>query len=392
MDFSAICRFCMAKDVPMCNITHDISIQIKASSLLPNLKLLDERFPNHICKNCLYQLNAAYKFKKKCEKTDIILRQHLRKGRASTGPVVSTKSSNPPEEIQIDSDDDEDANNIAEPLVVLSSNANLEDQDPLDLGHEENQSLYDADSSHIPVPRNNVQNDDVVLSRSDKPLNSNGSQTFSIHLQQSGMMRMKNNNGIFQVPHEQDSVTIERTTMGQSINSTRISDSTVGQSINSTHINDCTVEQSLNNTHINNSAGGQISVPEHFLNEGYEKMEYQNNTGERFKCPVCSAAFVSKYRMELHLSEHDGETPYICPLCKKGFGREGGLKAHLKLHSGERPHVCEVCNKAFSLKGNLKVHQRLHTGERPFQCTICMKAFTQKISLTKHLSIHKAAL
>ncbi|XP_069674821.1 uncharacterized protein [Periplaneta americana] len=129
MDFSAICRFCMAKDVPMCNITHDISIQIKASSLLPNLKLLDERFPNHICKNCLYQLNAAYKFKKKCEKTDIILRQHLRKGRASTGPVVSTKSSNPPEEIQIDSDDDEDANNIAEPLVVLSSNANLEDQD-----------------------------------------------------------------------------------------------------------------------------------------------------------------------------------------------------------------------------------------------------------------------
>ena len=127
-----------------------------------------------------------------------------------------------------------------------------------------------------------------------------------------------------------------------------------------------------------------LPVPDHFLNQGCDKALIDS-----LQCPVCGVVCASRNRLDIHLSEHEGETPYVCPICNKGFGRGGGLKAHMKLHSGEKPHVCTVCNKAFSLKGNLKVHLRLHTGEKPFHCPMCTKAFTQKISLIKHLSVHK---
>jgi uncharacterized Zn-finger protein len=157
------------------------------------------------------------------------------------------------------------------------------------------------------------------------------------------------------------------------------------------NIDCCSVEQnSSDSAQVNSSAEEHFPASDHILNQNCEKPQYETTAeAGRYRCPVCSLLFVSRYQMDLHLTNHDGETPYPCPICKKGFRREGGLKAHLKVHTREKPHKCEVCNKEFSLKGNLKVHQRLHTGEKPFQCTTCMKAFTQKISLIKHLTVHR---
>jgi hypothetical protein len=39
MDFSIICRFCMAKDGPMMDIFKDTAMIAKANALLPNLKV-----------------------------------------------------------------------------------------------------------------------------------------------------------------------------------------------------------------------------------------------------------------------------------------------------------------------------------------------------------------
>jgi hypothetical protein len=39
MDFSVICRFCMAKDGPMLDIFKDAAMLSKANGLLPNLKV-----------------------------------------------------------------------------------------------------------------------------------------------------------------------------------------------------------------------------------------------------------------------------------------------------------------------------------------------------------------
>ncbi|XP_021923970.1 uncharacterized protein LOC110831826 isoform X4 [Zootermopsis nevadensis] len=89
MDFSSICRFCMAKDGPMLDIFKDAAMILKAYALLPNLKLLDDGLPNHICKHCVHQLKAAYKFKTKCEHTDTILRRHLQKAQpVNTSSVI----------------------------------------------------------------------------------------------------------------------------------------------------------------------------------------------------------------------------------------------------------------------------------------------------------------
>lgn len=52
-------------------------------------QLLDDGLPNHICKHCVHQLKAAYKFKTKCEHTDTILRKHLQKTQpANTSSII----------------------------------------------------------------------------------------------------------------------------------------------------------------------------------------------------------------------------------------------------------------------------------------------------------------
>jgi uncharacterized Zn-finger protein len=225
---------------------------------------------------------------------------------------------------------------------------------PLDLGPQEIRSLYDTNSCSTQSSN--------LLSRHSKPALTQNSH-------HSGMVcaNLRNSNSNVPNSQEQKSLTVPCSNV---------------------------VHSKSDSTQINHSAEENSSISEHFLNESYEELQHkQISNVTQYKCPICSIPYISKYRMELHLAEHYGETPYTsytCPICKKRFGREGGLKAHLKLHTGVKPHVCEVCNKAFSLKGNLKVHQRLHTGEKPFQCTTCMKAFTQKVSLVKHSSVHRA--
>ncbi|XP_021923953.1 zinc finger protein 32-like isoform X2 [Zootermopsis nevadensis] len=315
--------------------------------------LLDDGLPNHICKHCVHQLKAAYKFKTKCEHTDTILRRHLQKAQPVNTSSVISQSKTVPVEIQIDTDDD-DVDNTAEPLLVLSSTVNLEDQDPLDLGLEEIHSLYGTDSCSSESSN--------LLSRCSKPALTQNSHC-------SGMVcvNLHDSNSCVPNSQEQDSVTV-------------------------TYSNNMDFKKS-DITQINCSFEEDTSISEHFLNGSHKILQYKNNSNVvQYRCPICSVSYVNRHRMELHLAKHGGETPYTCPICWKGFGREGGLKAHLKLHTGAKPHVCEVCNKAFSLKGNLKVHQRLHTGEKPFQCTTCRRAFTQKVSLTKHISVHREDL
>ena len=56
--------------------------------------------------------------------------------------------------------------------------------------------------------------------------------------------------------------------------------------------------------------------------------------------------FKSKYKLELHLLAHTGETPHQCPYCEKSFPIKHNLYVHQRIHK-ERTHQCTQCEAEF---------------------------------------------
>lgn len=105
-------------------------------------------------------------------------------------------------------------------------------------------------------------------------------------------------------------------------------------------------------------------------------------------CSECGTGFASKGELSVHLRTHTGTKPYVCPTCERGFTRSDLLLKHKRTHTGERPYECDVCHMRFSTNGILIRHKRVHTGEKPYVCKFCGRAFSQSNDLSKHMRTH----
>ncbi|XP_076996289.1 PR domain zinc finger protein 5 isoform X4 [Tamandua tetradactyla] len=126
-----------------------------------------------------------------------------------------------------------------------------------------------------------------------------------------------------------------------------------------------------------------------FVTPSVLRSHKKTHTGEKEKiCPYCGQKFASSGTLRVHIRSHTGERPYQCPYCEKGFSKNDGLKMHIRTHTREKPYKCSECSKAFSQKRGLDEHTRTHTGEKPFQCDVCDLAFSLKKMLTRHQLTH----
>ncbi|CAG6011262.1 unnamed protein product [Menidia menidia] len=115
----------------------------------------------------------------------------------------------------------------------------------------------------------------------------------------------------------------------------------------------------------------------------------QTNVREKkFKCSMCSRAFITSTKLNVHFMGHVGMKPHKCEYCSKAFSDPSNLRMHLKIHTGQKNYRCSVCEKSFTQKSHVASHMLIHTGAEKLKCDLCERAFFRKHDLKQHMFSH----
>ncbi|XP_035383644.1 PR domain zinc finger protein 4 isoform X2 [Electrophorus electricus] len=108
----------------------------------------------------------------------------------------------------------------------------------------------------------------------------------------------------------------------------------------------------------------------------------------KFKCNMCSRAFTTSTKLNVHFMGHMGVRPHKCSYCSKAFSDPSNLRMHLRIHTGQKNFRCTVCGKSFTQKAHVESHMVIHTGVRNIKCDHCDKMFNRKQDLKQHMYTH----
>ncbi|KAG7456002.1 hypothetical protein MATL_G00247140 [Megalops atlanticus] len=108
----------------------------------------------------------------------------------------------------------------------------------------------------------------------------------------------------------------------------------------------------------------------------------------KFKCSMCSRAFTSSTKLNVHFMGHVGMKPHKCEYCSKAFSDPSNLRTHLKIHTGQKNYRCNVCEKSFTQKAHLASHMVIHTGAKNLKCDHCDRMFMRRQDLKQHMLTH----
>ncbi|XP_054911757.1 PR domain zinc finger protein 4 [Poeciliopsis prolifica] len=109
---------------------------------------------------------------------------------------------------------------------------------------------------------------------------------------------------------------------------------------------------------------------------------------KKFKCSMCSRAFITSTKLNVHFMGHVGMKPHKCEYCSKAFSDPSNLRMHLKIHTGQKNYKCTVCGKSFTQKSHVASHMLIHTGAEKLKCDLCDKSFIRKQDLRQHMFSH----
>ncbi|XP_076009924.1 PR domain zinc finger protein 4 isoform X2 [Genypterus blacodes] len=109
---------------------------------------------------------------------------------------------------------------------------------------------------------------------------------------------------------------------------------------------------------------------------------------KKYKCSMCSRAFVTSTKLNVHFMGHVGMKPHKCEYCSKSFSDPSNLRMHLKIHTGQKNYKCTVCERLFTQKSHVASHMLIHTGAEKLKCDLCDRAFIRKQDLKQHMFSH----
>ncbi|KAM8908451.1 PR domain zinc finger protein 4 isoform 2-T2 [Spinachia spinachia] len=161
---------------------------------------------------------------------------------------------------------------------------------------------------------------------------------------------------------------------------------TTGTSSSSSSPWPCHTPSAGQNNSDHNSVRGSINRN---ANNGTARPKGQGHVREKkFKCSMCSRAFLTSTKLNVHFMGHVGMKPHKCEYCSKAFSDPSNLRMHLKIHTGQKNYGCTVCEKLFTQKSHVASHMLIHTGAEKLKCDLCDRAFIRKHDLTQHMFSH----
>uniref|UniRef100_A0A4W5P013 PR domain containing 4 n=1 Tax=Hucho hucho TaxID=62062 RepID=A0A4W5P013_9TELE len=115
---------------------------------------------------------------------------------------------------------------------------------------------------------------------------------------------------------------------------------------------------------------------------------HRHSLERKYKCSMCSRAFTTSTKLNVHFMGHVGMKPHKCEYCSKAFSDPSNLRMHLKIHTGQKNYRCNVCEKSFTQKAHMASHMVIHTGAKNFKCDLCDRMFIRKQDLKQHMFTH----
>uniref|UniRef100_A0A3B5AKS0 PR/SET domain 4 n=1 Tax=Stegastes partitus TaxID=144197 RepID=A0A3B5AKS0_9TELE len=135
-------------------------------------------------------------------------------------------------------------------------------------------------------------------------------------------------------------------------------------------------------SHLSNHNGNHShNQPPHSHSQGHVREK-------KFKCSMCSRAFITSTKLNVHFMGHVGMKPHKCEYCSKAFSDPSNLRMHLKIHTGQKNYRCTVCEKSFTQKSHVASHMLIHTGAEKLKCDLCDRTFIRKHDLKQHMFSH----
>ncbi|KAG4080280.1 hypothetical protein HA402_010772 [Bradysia odoriphaga] len=455
LNFDTICRTCMTESQALLCIfneqsssaNNDIVSMLQSITSIRALK--DDGLPENVCIGCLAEINRAFTFKNRSERSENTLRQYISRVNSKSeleskivtnSPVLSGTTDDEGYEI-IEVDEDERSIARTE-LIVDYKNETENDESSSNLstnvldGHK---VLIVTSSASLPNPINVIYECHICfdtfnsISMSEQHMakfhgseneskNDNGTPDSIVgDLGDLGQRQMKDqnrSNGDFCYGPEHDTIPV--VVEVHESTSPVLNDEEILSNEEATKdqeeivpvivvTGDETTELKFNCRKCGGKFAKERSLNIHIkLNKCTIKnfecgickkvfvrkknldchMETHNEPSEH-SCKVCSQKFQQAEELAIHIqTEHEPGRKYLCPHCWKGFNVSSSLKDHIRIHNGERPYLCSICGKGFSQSTNLNQHVMRHNKTKPYSCPVCSYSFVSKGELDAHSRKH----
>ncbi|XP_058811977.1 zinc finger protein 616-like [Topomyia yanbarensis] len=117
-----------------------------------------------------------------------------------------------------------------------------------------------------------------------------------------------------------------------------------------------------------------------------------DSAAARFCCNLCTKNFQSVQQLEDHIGlMHPKDGILKCSLCPKTFKSRQTLRMHILNHQGKLPYKCDDCGSRFDRRFYLQKHRdKYHEGDDcqaiqcRFRCKFCPRIFHRKIDRKTH--------